>query len=185
VTGNSVITLADRMDAGLVLAQSERAIAPEMTAGELHDLLARDGAPLVMRVLADHGAGAIRGVEQDESAVTVAPKLSREDARLDLAASAEACRARINGLSPWPGVRVRLAGEELKLVRAASEAGDGSGPPGTVIDPERGIVACGRGALRLVEVQPAGKRAMAWRDFARGRAVARGAVVQPAGEGSA
>lgn len=178
VTGNSVITLADRMDAGLVLGQSERPIGPAQTAGELHDLLAADGPALVERVLAEHAAGSLRPVAQDEALVTLAPKLSRADAWVDFAAGAEECRRRINGLSPWPGVQASLGGAQLKLLRAVAEPGDAGGrEPGTLVDAGAGLVACASGLLRLLEVQPAGKRPMAWGDFARGRAIGAGAML--------
>ena len=171
-TGNSVITLADRMDAGLVLGQSRRAIEPAHTTGELHDLLAQDGPDLVQRVLDEHGAGRLTPIEQDESLVTHARKLSKEDARMDFARPAEVCRNRIHGLNPWPGVVVGCEGQALKLLRA--EAIDApaqeDGAPGSVVDTREGVVRCAPGsALRLLEVQPSGKRPMPWADFARGR----------------
>jgi methionyl-tRNA formyltransferase len=79
-TGNSVITLAQRMDAGLILGQSTRPIPPDLTAGELHDVLSADGPDLVERVLAQWRSGALGPREQDESQVTKARKLSRDDA---------------------------------------------------------------------------------------------------------
>lgn len=169
-SGNSVITLADRMDAGLVLGQSRLAIADAQTAGELHDALAADGPALVARVLA---AGMARGEAQDEAAVTLAPKLSREDGWIDFSRPAQECRRRINGLSPWPGVRVRLREESLKLVRGASEPDHGRDvPPGTIMDAGAGLVACGGGtAVRLAEVQAAGGRVLAWREFSNGKRV--------------
>ncbi|MBC7835677.1 MAG: methionyl-tRNA formyltransferase [Phycisphaerales bacterium] len=175
-TGNSVITLADRMDAGLVLGQSDRAIFPAMTAGELHDALSIDGPPVVSRVLDDQLRGSLHARPQDESLVTKARKLSKADGWIDLTQSAELCRRRINGLSPWPGVAARLDGQELKLLRAqvapavAAHGGGGAGTPGSLADPELGIVACGEGtALMLIEVQPPGKKPMNWQEFARGR----------------
>ena len=168
VTGNSVITLADRMDAGLVLGQSHRPIEPAQTTGELHDLLAADGPALVEQVLQAHASGTLAPVEQDESAVTLAPKLSRTEAVMDWTEPAELCRAKINGLSPWPGVTIETASGALKLLRAdRAEATDAA--PGVVIDPAAGVIGCGDGAIRLVEVQPAGKRGMPWGDFARGQ----------------
>ncbi|HZW08511.1 MAG TPA: methionyl-tRNA formyltransferase [Phycisphaerales bacterium] len=180
VTGNSVITLADRMDAGLVLGRSERPIEPSATAGELHDFLAADGPGLVLRVLAERGAGSLRGTSQDEALVTLAPKLSREGAWVDFAATADECRRRINGLSPWPGVLVSLGDLQLKLLRSQVEAGAGAGSaaPGTLIDPGAGLVACGAGVVRLLGVQPVGKRAMSWPEFARGRALPPGACLR-------
>ncbi len=198
-TGNSVITLADRMDAGLVLAQSRRAIDPLATAGELHDLLAQDGPELIEQVLAQHAANSLSPQTQDESLVTLASKLSRADAWIDFAHPADACRRRIHGLTPWPGVSVRLEPGDLtlKLLRAqsldahaeqtAGAAGGSSGDanprrrpfsPGAIIDAGAGLVSCGQSTtLRLIEVQPAGKRPMSWQDFTRGRRIADGAIL--------
>lgn len=181
VTGNSVITLADRMDAGLVLGQTTRKIDPHMTAGELHDLLSEDGPDLVSDVLSRHLGGTLSGVAQDPAKVTQAKKLSRADAWVDFSASAEDCRRRIHGLTPWPSVhaKIRAGGSaghmaELKLLRvqamaAAAEQGS-TAVAGTLhAEPDRGEVVCGGGtALRLVEVQPAGKRPMSWDQYARG-----------------
>lgn len=178
-TGNSVITLADRMDAGDVLARSVRPIDPMLTAGELHDLLAADGPGLVTDVLDRWASGTLVRVEQDESLVTLAPKLSRRDGWVDFSQGAEAARRRVHGLTPWPGVTVTLRGEPLKLLRVQpAAAGDEQAPPGTLLDPGTGIVACGGDALRVLEVQPAGRRAMAWDEFARGRRIARGDRVE-------
>lgn len=179
-TGNSVITLADRMDAGLVLGQSRRPIEPSQTTGELHDLLAADGPDLVLSVLADHASGRVQSSEQDESLVTHARKLSKGDATLCFAWPAERCRNRIHGLNPWPGVVVQCDGDPLKLLRAEAVDLDPESElaPGRFVDQRGGIVACGDGsALRLIEVQPSGKRAMPWADFARGRSLARGATL--------
>jgi len=194
-TGNSVITLAERMDAGLVLAQSRRPVDPEQTAGELHDLLSADGPELVERVLAEHQEGAASSTTQDESLVTKAPKLSRKDALLDLSLlTAEEARRRVHGLTPWPGVSVVLAGEPIKLLRVRVEAVESDAAvvervrltdppdsaPGSLVDVAGGVVECARGTrLRLVQVQPAGKRPMGWEDFARGRTLVAGARLLP------
>lgn len=166
--GSTVITLAQRMDAGLILAHSRAPLDPAMTAGDLHDALAAEGPGLVLEVLERHNAGTLAHRTQDESLVTRARKLSRADSWIDFAAGAEECRRRVQGLSPWPGVVAELRGEQLKLLRAAL------GPPaigatGALLNSEQGLVACGGGTtLRLVEVQPAGKRAMPWSAFAAG-----------------
>jgi len=175
VTGNSVITLAETMDAGLVLGQSTRAVDPQATAGEVHDQLSGDGPALVESVLAAHAAGTLERRAQDEAQVTIAPKMSKADGWVDLTEGAEACRRRVHGLTPWPGVTVRFRDEPLKLLRVRPLAAGAGGTPegfraGTLLDAAAGIVACGEGtALALVEVQPAGKRPMPWADFARGR----------------
>lgn len=188
VTGNSVITLADTMDAGLVLGQTTRPIDPTRTAGELHDLLAQDGPELVLRVLSLQVAGTLAGSTQDESRVTIAPKMSKGDGVVDFMRPASECRARVHGLTPWPGVTVAIAGEAIKLLRVRDEPGpNGQGaPPGTLVSAREGVVACAAGVLRLLEVQPAGKKAMAWSDFVRGRGgLADGArVSRPEGGGA-
>ncbi|MBL8745577.1 MAG: methionyl-tRNA formyltransferase [Phycisphaerae bacterium] len=175
-TGNSVITLADRMDAGFILAQSRRPIGPATTAGELHDLLAADGPALVLEVIEKHRTGTLQPVAQDAALVTLAPKLSKQDGWVNFTDSAGACARRVNGLSPWPGVTVAFRDSPLRLVRAEplradSEEGCKDGP-GSIADPDLGAVRCGGGSrLKLLEVQPAGGRVMSWSEFARGRRV--------------
>jgi len=184
-TGNSVITLADRMDAGLVLGRSCRPIDPDLTAGELHDLLSADGPALVETVLTRHADHTLEPVEQDESLVTIAPKLGRADAWVDFNESASAIRSRIHGLTPWPGVSVKIGPTETRVLRVKPEPGvdesEGMGDtPGTVIDPGAGLVQCGEGTMiRLIEVQPAGKRPMPWSAFINGRPVEPGAIITP------
>jgi methionyl-tRNA formyltransferase len=116
-TGNSVIMVASKMDAGEILAQSRRPIDPAMTAGELHDLLSEDGPSLVLDVLARHAAGTLSPRSQDPALVTLAAKLSREDGWIDFAAPAETIRRRVHGLNPWPGVTVRFRDEPLRIHR--------------------------------------------------------------------
>lgn len=190
-TGNSVITLADRMDAGLILGQSHRPIDPRMTAGELHDALASDGPALVERVLQEHAAKSLRPAVQDESKVTLAAKLSKGDGAVNFARPAISIRQQIHALTPWPSVAVRLrapdqggADLEFKLLRVAEAVSSHPASPGALIDPAQGLVACGPGtALRLLEVQPAGKRAMGWSDFARGRQLAAGITLNSVHQG--
>jgi methionyl-tRNA formyltransferase len=183
-TGNSVITLAERMDAGLILAQSQREIPPEMTAGELHDLLSADGPDLLLGVLDDLAQDKLRGVAQDEAQVTIAPKLTKADGWVDFAAGSQECRRRIHGLTPWPGVIVQIRGSALpplKLLRVQAAADGPEEVPGTLVDAAAGILACGPHGtqrLRVLEVQPPGKRKMNWEDFSRGARIADGEVFQ-------
>ncbi|MDX2132616.1 MAG: methionyl-tRNA formyltransferase [Planctomycetota bacterium] len=184
-TGNSVITLADRMDAGLVLAQSRRPVPLDATAGQLHDQLASDGPALVDSVLAAHAAGTLAPVTQDESLVTLAPKMSKADGWVDFARPAEECRARINGLSPWPGVAVTFRAQPLRLLRAttslagvppqiahAAVALAHDAAPGTLLSGAEGLVGCAGGTVvRLLEVQAPGRKVVPWRDFANGQRV--------------
>ena len=174
-TGNSVIRLTQKMDAGAVLGQSRLVIGDVETAGELHDRLAIDGARLVMKVMEQLRDGSAREIAQDESAATVAPKLARESARIDWNESGNEISRKIRGLYLWPGCRVQLcdatgtAVAGMTLVRA--RAADGEAPrwhPGEIaID---GCIACGEGAVEILEVQPDGKKLMSLKDFRRGNA---------------
>src|SRR5579884_2113235 len=122
ITGNSVIRLAQRMDAGAILGQSELSIGEVETAGELHDRLAEDGPGLVLDVLDRLASSRATETVQDESQATLAPKLSRESARLDFSRPAEELARLIRGLYPWPGCRVRVldaAGTEVARLRLA------------------------------------------------------------------
>jgi len=109
-TGVSVIALAQRMDAGAVYATAELAIDPNQTAGELHDRLAQLGPACVSRVLDDLAGGTLSPVEQDESKATKAPKFKKGDGTVSFEMSAPLVRARIHGLTPWPGCRVTWRG---------------------------------------------------------------------------
>jgi methionyl-tRNA formyltransferase len=178
-TGLSVITLARRMDAGEILAQTRTAIDPRETAGELHDRLAAMGPAIVLDVLREHQAGALRGRMQDESLATRAPKLSKSDGTVRFDQPADAVRNRIHGLTPWPGCAVRFNGNPLLLLRAEVADSAASGrPPGCVLDDLS--IACHSGAIRLLEVQPPGKRAMSFSEYCNGHDVRPGWMATPA-----
>lgn len=180
VTGNTVIRIAPKMDAGLMLGQQQTPIDERETTGELHDRLAAMGPALMLDVLAKLAAGTCEEVSQDESQVTIAPKLSRDDAYVDFTQSAKRVRCRIHGLTPWPGVRVMCNEHEL-LLRRVEQLPDhphrGQPAPGTLLD-DTGLIACGEGVVRLLEVQPAGKRTMPWSEFVKGHAVKPGTIFQ-------
>jgi methionyl-tRNA formyltransferase len=177
VTGNSIIRLAPKMDAGDVLAQSELTIGEMENAGELHDRLAADGAPLMLRVLDELAAGRAVETPQDHALATVAAKLSRESATIDWTRPADEVARRILGLYPWPGVRVKLCDAEgktldtLRLVRARPAATDEASrwSPGEVMS--TGHVRAGdAGAVEIVQVQPDGKTPMPLAAYRRGHA---------------
>ena len=178
-TGLSVISIAQRMDAGLIYAQSRTEIDPLISAGQLHDRLSGMGPELVEKVLLDLQAGTLEGRPQDEAQVTQAPKLSRRDAFVDFQGAAREVRCRIHGLTPWPAVRVTWVRDSdrshhpLTLLRVCEDEGSDQGTiPGTVLDGHR--VAVGDGAIRLLEVQMPGRRAMSIEDFARGHQLSPG-----------
>jgi methionyl-tRNA formyltransferase len=169
-TGNSVIRLAERMDAGAILGQSKIPIRDLETAGELHDRLSQDGAACVTCVAQEIFSGVATETPQDESQATLAPKLSRESSRLDCDKPAKEIAQQIRGMYPWPGCRVQLteAGEAIDrftLVRARATAGS-SADAGTITD--AGTVAAGDGTLDVVELQPEGKRPMSLAAYRNG-----------------
>ena len=162
-SGVSVITLAQTMDAGVVLGQVSTAIGETETAGELHDRLAELGPDLILQVLSGDGSGQA----QDEALVTYAPKLSRKDARLDLSQDAEAVARTIRGMSPWPCCHLTISGIDCKILNAIAK--NGNGKDGEVL--EDGTIATGKGSIEILEMKPAGSKAMSWKDFCNGRSI--------------
>ncbi len=172
-TGVSVIGLAQKMDAGLIYAQSATPIAETETAGELHDRLAALGPAVIGATLAGFAAGTLHGLSQDDSRATKAPKLSKADAHVNFDAPPESVRCRIHGLTPWPGVTVKWArtsdskDQPLFLRRVRIVAGICTdAAPGTVLADHR--IACRGGAVELLEVQVPGGRVLPIADFVRG-----------------
>ena len=176
-TGVSVIGLAQRMDAGVVFATAELEVDPRETAGELHDRLAELGPKAILDVLARLEAGSLEGRDQDEALATRAPKLARAEATTGFLESAPLVRAHVHGLTPWPGCDVMLDGKRLRLLRVLEHHGEvEEAEPGTLLD--GGLVACGTGALRILEVQPSGGKPMDFDAWQRGRQIAAGARLE-------
>jgi methionyl-tRNA formyltransferase len=180
-TGVSVIELAQRMDAGRILAQESTPIDPEETAGELHDRLSALGPPVVADVLSSFERGTLEPMEQEERMATKAPRLSRADGWVSFAQSARMVRARIHGLTPWPGCWAQIDGEPIRLARAREHVDAlHDSKPGTVLPSL--LVACapGLGAVELLEVQPPGGKLMTFEAYRNGRPVKPGAMVTSA-----
>jgi methionyl-tRNA formyltransferase len=140
-----------------------------MTAGELRSALAPLGADLIVRALAALAKGALDTQPQSESGVTYAEKIEKSESRIDWARPAAEVHNRIRGLSPWPGAwcEIEIGGrrERLKLLRSHRIAADGE--PGTILGSTL-TVACGGGAVEILELQRAGGKAMAAGEFLRG-----------------
>ena len=174
VTGVSVIGLAQKMDAGEIYAVAQTPIAPTETAGELHDRLAELGPGCVIKVLADLEADALAPLVQDHAAATRAPKFTKADGTVAFDQPAANVRARVHGLTPWPGCRVtwRSAAEAvshtlmLRRVADHAECVHATQAPGTVQTDLR--IKCAEGALELLEVQLPGGKALAFEEFVRG-----------------
>jgi methionyl-tRNA formyltransferase len=186
ITGNSIIRLASKMDAGAILAQSELAIGESETAGELHDRLANDGAPLMLSLIEQLQSGTASETEQDHSQASIAPKLSRQTAQVDWSKPAKTIVRQINGLSPWPGCRVRLMDGDhvvatVTLIRAKPGGARSAIGPGSII--EDGSILAGDGETVVVlEIQPEGKRPMRLEEFRNGRPWHAGMHVAPVPE---
>jgi methionyl-tRNA formyltransferase len=172
-SGVSVISLAQQMDAGLIYAQRRTSIDPLETAGQLHDRLALMGPDVIAQVLDDLQAGTLAGEPQDASLATRAPKLSKADSPIDFTLSAKQVRNRIHGLTPWPGATAawHRQGQDqpqqlmIRRVRVVDESSPQTRPGLVKAD---GVVACGQGEIRLLEVQLPGKRIMTLEEFIRG-----------------
>ncbi|MEM9045654.1 MAG: methionyl-tRNA formyltransferase [Pseudomonadota bacterium] len=171
-TGVCVMQMEAGLDTGPVLARQVTPILPDDTALLLHDRLAEISAKLIVDTLLK--LDSLPAAPQDETGVTYAAKIDKSEARIDWTRPAVDLSAHIRGLSPSPGAWCEIDGGRVKVLLAETEAG--SGAPGTVLD-DRLLIACGEGALRLKQVQPAGKAAMATSAYLSGRSVLSGSVV--------
>lgn len=165
-TGVTCFVLDEGMDSGPVLATAETDVRPRETAGELLDRLAVLGAPVLVDALRGLVDGTLVATPQDHAQATLATKVGPKDAWLDWTAPAPVLDRVVRAYNPVPGAHTTLRGDRLKVHRASPVDGDGA--PGEVLAAGGPVVACGQGALRLEEVQPAGKPRMAGEDFANG-----------------
>jgi methionyl-tRNA formyltransferase len=170
-TGVCAMQMDAGLDTGPVLARETVAIGPRMTVAELHDELARIGAPLMVRAVHDFAAGKIAPEPQATDGVTYAAKLLKDEGRIDWTKPAAEIDRAVRALNPGIGTSLELNGERIKLV--AAEPVPGSGTPGTALD-DTGTIACGEGALKLLKLQRPGKTPVAIADFLRGLPLARG-----------
>lgn len=179
-TGVTAMLMDQGMDTGPVLLQRKIPISPDDTGGTLQDKLAPIAGGLLVEALEGLAAGTITPVPQDEGLATYAPLLKKSDGKLDFRQEAETLARRVRAFDPWPGSFAALKGEQVKITRAKAEPGERSEAPGRVagVSPEGIVIACGRGLLRALELQPAGKRRMSAAEFLAGRRLAAGDVFE-------
>ena len=175
-TGITIMQMDEGLDTGPILLQQGTAIAPDMTAGKLHDRLAALGARLISDALDGIARGTLVAWPQPSAGVTYAAKLRREEARLDWRLPAIALERQVRAFDPWPGAFFTARGERIRVMQVAVDPEPIPAPPGTVLD-ERLSVACGVGALRPLIVQRPGRGALDTAAFLRGFALAPGTVL--------
>jgi methionyl-tRNA formyltransferase len=166
------------LDTGAIAMTDRIAISPDMTAGELHDALARLGGDLMTRALVALERGSLTLTPQPQDGVTYAEKITNTETRIDWAKPWNEVHNHIRGLSPFPGAWFARGGVRVKALR--STKGEGqinlNAVPGTALD-DKLTIACGTGAVRLTQVQRAGKQPMSAEDFLRGTPLKAGVKV--------
>jgi methionyl-tRNA formyltransferase len=174
-TGVMVMKMEESLDTGPIAMADRVPIGPDMTAGELHDELAQRGARLATVALAALERDSPQLTPQSNEGVTYANKIEKSETRIDWAKPWSQVHNHIRGLSPFPGAWFEAADiGRVKVLR--STRAEGAGKPGQILN-DRLTVACGDGAVRLVEVQRAGKQPMRAEDFLRGTPIGRDRVL--------
>ena len=170
-SGVTIMQMVLEMDAGDMLLKRAIPIAPDDTGDSLEQKLATLGASALVEAIAEWRAGRLTATPQDPSEITMAPMISKGDGVIDWTRGADAIERAVRGYIPWPVAATTRAGAPLRVFRAEiAETAPAAASPGTVlaVDARGIVVATGAGALRLVEVQAAGKKRMAAADWARG-----------------
>jgi methionyl-tRNA formyltransferase len=169
-TGVMVMKLDEGLDTGPIAMAERVPIGADATTGELHDEIARRGADLMLRALAALEKGQLQLTPQAANGVTYANKIDKSETRVDWTRPWHEVHNHCRGLSPFPGAWCEFPGAgRVKILRTTK--GDGNGPPGRVLD-DKLTIACGGGAVRLLQLQRAGKQPMATDEFLRGTPVA-------------
>jgi methionyl-tRNA formyltransferase len=175
-TGVTIMRVVKALDAGPMIAKATRPIGPDETSEEVERDLAQIGAGLLVASADAVASGQAVETPQDEAAATFAPRLAKEDGRIDWAWPATQIHNVVRGMHPWPHAYSFLAGERYILHRSRAVDGPHTSAPGTVLDAggDRLRIAAGTGSLEVLELQSEGKRPMAIREFLAGRRIAAG-----------
>jgi methionyl-tRNA formyltransferase len=177
-SGVMVMRMEEGLDTGPVAMAERLPIGADMTAGELHDALAPLGADLMVRALGALERGTLQLTPQPAEGVTYAAKIDKGETRIDWSRPWKAVHDHCRGLSPFPGAWFELPGPgqpaRIKVLRTMR--GEGCAAPGTVLD-DNLTIACGEGAVRLLEIQRAGKQPMKASEFLRGTPVVPGTLL--------
>ena len=177
--GVTTMMMARGIDTGDMLLAAATDILPGETAGELTLRLSGIGASLLLDTLRGMADGSVKPIPQDEARMTSDPMLTKQMGIIDWTEPAQAIVNRIHGLNPWPGCSTAIQGGRMKLLRA--KVAGGSGAPGEILsaDVKDGLViACGEGAVEIVQLQAPGGKPMGARDYLRGHALTVGTVLK-------
>jgi methionyl-tRNA formyltransferase len=177
-TGVAIMRIEESLDSGAICLAERTLIGPDETAGELHNRLAELGAVLVVKALSNLAKGSLACWPQHEDGATYAAKIVASETRIDWSRPAAEVHNQIRGLSPHPGAwfEIELNGKRERVRALRSTLAAGKGKPGTLLD-KQVTVACGEGAVRLTQIQRAGKRPMSAEDFLRGVTLRVGAIL--------
>jgi methionyl-tRNA formyltransferase len=176
-TGVTIMRVVQALDAGPMLAKVHRPIADQETSEEVERDLARLGAELLLKTIDAIADGTATETPQDDAAATFAPRITRDDGRVDWTQPAERIRNQIRGLYPWPHAYSFLDGERIILLRAAVSPEPAAVEPGTVVTADADGIAIGTGSglLLLRELQREGRRPVGAREFLAGHPLQPGA----------
>jgi len=173
-SGITIMKMDEGLDTGAIAMAERMPIGADITAGDLHDVLSRLGADLMLRALAAAERGSLTLTPQPDKGVTYAEKISKNETRIGWSKPWKQVHDHIRGLSPFPGAWFEIDGARIKALR--STKGEGSGAAGTALD-DKFTIACGTGAVRLTQVQRAGKEPMSADELLRGTPVKSGVRV--------
>jgi len=175
-TGVTTFFLKERVDTGNVILKRSMPVGPEETTGEVHDRMMVLGAEAVLDTVRLIESGTVQTTPQDESLATPAPKVFRDEGRVDWTADAARVHNHIRGLSPVPGAWTTWGEAELRLLRSRPAGGEGA--PGEVLRADTSlVVACGSGAVEILTLQAEGRRVMAADEYLRGSNLSRGSML--------
>jgi methionyl-tRNA formyltransferase len=182
-TGVTIMKMDAGLDTGDILTQEKTVIAPEDNAQTLQDRVARLGAELLIKTIPDYVEGKISPRKQPQERASHAPKVSKEDGRLDWKQPARALWNRVRAFTPWPGAYTYYGGlpnpRRLKIWRTAVNA-EASGKPGEIVQADKSglVVACGQQSLRILELQREGGRRLSVQEFLSGTGLQKGEILE-------
>jgi methionyl-tRNA formyltransferase len=172
-TGITIMQMEQGLDTGPIIMQDSIPIGPQATSSQIHDQLAKLGAQLMLRTLENLQTSLLKTIPQPPVGITYAQKLERAEGRICWQDTADTLERKVRALNPWPGVWFEYQNERIKILKAAVAENPQSAAPGTMLA-KNFTVACGQGALRLLEIQKAGGRALEGQTFLNGQPIPEG-----------